>query len=364
MTIAGDVADQLLVVDDDEQVRRLLGRMLAEAGYRFAEAPDARNARALLADEGFTLMLCDLQMPGESGLELLEHVVASHPDTAVVMVTGLDDRELAEAALELGAYGYIVKPFKRSEVLINVVNAIRRRDLQRAARLDQERLERMVEERTADLRSALHSLESTTEDLRRSREETIRRLSWAVEYRDEDTGGHIERMSEYCSLLGNRLGLDEDALRIASPMHDAGKIAVPDSILRKPGKLTAEERTVMEGHAEVGYRLLAGSGSELLELAATIALTHHEKFDGTGYPRGLAGVAIPVEGRIAAVADVFDALTSDRVYRPAFPIPVALEMMRSERERHFDPMVLDIFLQSLDEALVIRERHKRLPNAA
>jgi len=177
-----------------------------------------------------------------------------------------------------------------------------------------------------------------------------------VEYRDEETGGHIERMSEYCGLLGGLLDLNSEVMRIASPMHDAGKIAIPDSILLKPGRLTEAERRVMEEHAEIGHGLLTGSNSELLELAATIAWTHHEKFDGTGYPRGLSGETIPEEGRIAAVADVFDALTSARVYRPAFEVDQAVSMIREERGKHFDPTVLDLFLDSLDEVLAIRDR--------
>ncbi|MEA2623885.1 MAG: cyclic di-GMP phosphodiesterase [Chloroflexota bacterium] len=194
------------------------------------------------------------------------------------------------------------------------------------------------------------------QSLRRSHEETIRRLSRAAEFRDDDTGTHIERVSRYCALIAMRLGLDpehSEQLRIASPMHDVGKIGVVDAILRKPGPLDTAERAAMQRHAEIGHSILAGSGAELLERAATIAWTHHERYDGRGYPRGLAGERIPLDGRIVAVADVFDALTTDRVYRRAYSHEEALGIMRVERGRHFDPRVLDAFLGGEAEIKVI-----------
>ena len=194
-------------------------------------------------------------------------------------------------------------------------------------------------------------------ELRRSRLETIRRLARAVEMRDHETGGHIDRIGAYAAVIARRLEIEServDLLQIAAPMHDVGKIGISDSVLLKPGRLTNEERAQMERHAEIGHRILAGSGSLMLELAATIALSHHEWMDGSGYPGGLSGGQIPIEGRIVAVADVFDALTSDRVYRPAFSVEEAVEMMRAERGTHFDPEVLDAMLAELDAILAIR----------
>jgi PAS domain S-box-containing protein len=197
-----------------------------------------------------------------------------------------------------------------------------------------------------------------------SQVETIRRLSRAAEFRDDETGAHIEHVSRYCGLIAARLALDRercDQLRIASPMHDVGKIGVADAILRKPGPLDAAERTEMERHADIGHSILAGSGLELLELAATIAWTHHERFDGSGYPRGLAGDEIPLEGRITAVADVFDALITDRVYRPAYPYDQAVAIMRAERDSHFDPRVLEAFLGAEAEIkAIVRDRRLEL----
>jgi PAS domain S-box-containing protein len=190
----------------------------------------------------------------------------------------------------------------------------------------------------------------------RAWDEAIRRIAFAVEFRDEETGSHVVRMSRCCRLIAEELGLDParvDLLERASQLHDAGKVAIPDHILLKPGRLTAEERAVIETHTTVGHDLLAGTGSELLELAATIAWTHHERLDGTGYPRGLAGDDIPIEGRIAAVADVFDAMTSDRVYRPAMPVDRALAILEEGRGSQFDPAVLDALLARLPEALAV-----------
>jgi diguanylate cyclase (GGDEF)-like protein len=224
--------------------------------------------------------------------------------------------------------------------------------------LENARLYGIAQNELAERRRAEDELHSTVTRLRQaesaiqlSQAETIRRLAFAAEFRNAETGRHTERMSRYCELLARRLELDDahcELIRLASGLHDVGKIAIPDRILLKPGSLTESERRVMERHTEIGYRLLADSSSELLDLAATIALTHHERFDGTGYPRGLAGEAIPLEGRIAAVADVFDAITSNRVYRPALALDAAVELIREGRGTQFDPLVLDLFLEELE----------------
>jgi HD-GYP domain-containing protein (c-di-GMP phosphodiesterase class II) len=200
-----------------------------------------------------------------------------------------------------------------------------------------------IDDRSGELQRALTELEI-------AQSETVRRLSMAVEFRDEDTGAHIERIGRFSTLLAEQVGLERelcDRLGYAAPLHDVGKVAIPDAILLKPGALTPEERSIVETHAEEGHRLLRGSSSSILDMAATIALSHHEKWDGSGYPRGLKGEQIPIEGRIVAVADVFDALTSDRVYRSAYSVEKAVEMMREQRGLHFDPVLLDAFLEVL-----------------
>jgi putative two-component system response regulator len=352
--------NRVLVVDDEEPIRRILCRLLERNGYLSDGAADAEDAMLRLNEQKYDLVLTDMDMPGSSGLDLIMQITQAHPDTATVMVTGMDDAKLAHAALDIGAYGYIIKPFEPNEILINVANALRRRGLEIENRNHRMRLEQMIKERTAELWEAIARLEKAEKDVRLSREETIQRLAIAAEFRDDETAQHIQRMSRYCALLARSHGADverTELIRVASLMHDVGKIGIPDSILLKPGKLTPEERTIMQQHSEIGYRILAGSKSDLLRTAADIAWTHHERVDGSGYPLGLSGDQIPLEGRIAAIADVFDALTSDRVYKKAFPLGKAVDIMREGRDMHFDAALLDSFLDVIDEALEIREHY-------
>jgi putative two-component system response regulator len=341
---------RVLVIDDDQQTTRMLGRVLERAGYEWTAVTTAEEASAELRNGAFPLALSGLETPGERSLEQVRQLLLNHPDVAVVMVSAIDDPEFARTALEFGAYGYIIKPFTPSELEIAVANALRRRTLEIENKAQRQALEQIVKVRTAALERSAHQLKLT-------REETVRRLSRAVEYRDEETGNHTERMSRYCALMARRTGLDPESLRIASALHDVGKVAVPDHVLLKPGILNDDERHEMERHTTVGYRILSGSGSSLLELGALIAWTHHEKFDGSGYPRALAGHDIPIEGRIAAVADVFDALTTHRQYRSAFSLDHALAIMHDERGKHFDADLVDFFIGSMDEVAEIRRAY-------
>jgi response regulator RpfG family c-di-GMP phosphodiesterase len=283
-----------------------------------------------------------MEMPEESGFALIHHVKREHPETAILMVSAFDDHTVADQALERGAFGYVIKPFRSSELLVTVENALRRRRLELESRVGHDLLENAVLGRTAELRA--------------SRDETIRRLARLPEFRDDAPGRNVDRMSRYCALIAEALGLSPDRcqlLHIASPLHDVGTVAIPDRILLKRGPLTPHERREMERHPEVGYEILAGSGQTLLELAALVAWTHHERFDGHGYPRGLEGSAIPVEGRIVAVGDVFDALTSTRVYRARLEMPEALELVKAGRGTQFDPDVVDAFVSRWDEVVGI-----------
>jgi HD-GYP domain-containing protein (c-di-GMP phosphodiesterase class II) len=233
-----------------------------------------------------------------------------------------------------------------------VMSEIELHTRRRRNRRRDEELEGMVSERTASLERANRFLRAARKDVSRSREETIRRLAGAIEARSGETGAHSHRMGVTCALLADRMDIDSsrvELIRMASPLHDVGKLAIPDSILNKPGPLSASERRVMETHAKIGHRMLAGSEEPLLQLAALVALTHHEQVDGQGYPEGLRGGDIPLEGRIAAVADVFDALTNDRVWRPAFTVEEAIEMMDAGRGTQFDPLVFDCLRDGLDQ---------------
>ena len=338
----------VLVVDDDRQVCDLVSIVLRRHGYRCEVTQTLNAARVLLRSNGVHVCLCDLDLGTEaSGLELAAEVQASGSPVALVMMSGYDDTSLAEEALRIGAYDYLVKPFRNSELVITVANAFHRRRLEREAVAHRRELEATVAKRTLEL--AL------------SREETIHRLARAVEFRDAHTGLHVERMAALCRMIALRLGLPPERcslIRTASLLHDIGKLGIPDRILVKPGPLTQDERSEIEEHTTLGHRILRGSTSELIQLAAEIALSHHERFDGRGYPHGLRGQEIPLEGRIAAVCDVFDALTTSRPYRShAFTQDEAVELLRSERGRAFDPEVVDAFVGALDEVERIQSRY-------
>jgi putative two-component system response regulator len=308
--------ERVLIVDDDPSMTMLLSRILEAEGYRCMSAGTIGDAKMTLRRSHFDVMLCDVQLPDGSGLDLVERAIAHDDELAALVVSGLDEVELGDHALRIGAYGYIVKPFTANDVLIGVLGALAHRRREVRAR----------------------------EAIREASEETIQRLCAAVEARDLGTAAHVSGMSEHCYAIARELGMEPERcnlLRAASPMHDVGKVGVPDRILLKPAALTHGERAEMQRHAEIGYRILAGSRAELLQLAATIAWTHHERIDGSGYPRGLAGDGIPLEGRIAAVADVYDALTRDRVYRKRFERDRALELLAEGRGTQFDADAVD-----------------------
>jgi putative two-component system response regulator len=338
---------RVLIVDEDESVRGDLASTLADNGARCMVAHTPAGAHALLRQEAFSVVLTDINLPGDSGLDFVMQLAEEYPDVAPVMITNRSDPNLASIALEMGAYGYIIKPFQGSQVVIDVANALRRRDLEIENRRHRRRLEGMVEGRTLELSNTICDLERAHEELRSSREDTINRLSIAAELRDDATAQHIQRMSGYCSRIAELAGEPPDHcehIRLATIMHDVGKIGIPDDILRKPGPLTRAEWDIMRTHTEIGYRILCDSDNDLLDTAARVALTHHERVDGTGYPRGLRGSHIPLVGRIAAIGDVFDALTTERVYSPALPVELAVRVMRAGRGTQFDADLLDLFL--------------------
>lgn len=350
----------VLVVEDDERVRRMLRRILESRNFECKVAGSAAEAREALDSLSVDIVMCDVVTRGETGIGLLRSLRADNPGLPIVIVSGVHDPEAANAALELGAYGYVTTPFDANQVVIAVNNAILRCNLEDENRHYREQLEWMVFERTVELANALDDLATSDALLRTSSEATIDMLAQAIEGRDIETGQHIARMSRYSALLAHGYGLDEEhcrLIRLASPMHDIGKIGVADGILFKPGALSANEFDVVKEHAEQGYQILAKSDHPLLQLAATIARTHHERWDGSGYPHGLARTAIPIEGRISAVADVFDAVVSRRVYKAAFPLEQALDIVRDGRATLFDPDVVDIFFEHLDEVTDIRSQY-------
>jgi len=274
----------------------------------------------------------------------------------VLVLTSERTKEAKKRALAAGAKAFLTKPIDWTELLLQMNNLLEPRFLHRRLRERNLELESMVQARTSDLWDAVKTLEAADQELRLAQEETIRRLSLAGEFREVQTPQDVDHMGTYCERLARSYGLDAehvDLIRLASPMHDIGKIGVPDRVLMKPGRLTPDERKTMEEHTVIGHRILSGSNSKLLDTAATIALTHHERFDGAGYPNGLRGEEIPIEGRIAAISDVFDAMLSQRPYRSGLPLGKCFKIMKEKRGTHFDPDLLDLFLTSATEYLEV-----------
>lgn len=293
------------------------------------------------------IVVVDYMMPAPDGIECIRALRSNcaYAEVPVIMITANDQREVRYAALEAGATDFLTKPVDKNEFNARIRNMAALR-----------RSQKMLADRAALLAS---EVAVATQTIKERERETIFRLSRAAEYRDPETGGHIMRMAHFSRLIGEQLGLpaDEQTLLLeAAPMHDIGKVGIPDNILLKPGKLDDSEFAVMRGHPAIGHGILSNSRSPILDAAATIAISHHEKFDGSGYPNGLQGEAIPLYGRIVAVADVFDALTSARPYKPAWEINKAREFMIAQRGSHFDPACIDAFFVRWEDVLAIRER--------
>ena len=336
----------ILMVDDEAVVRDILGRWLLAEGYQCVQAPNVVSALEYLNTHDIALITLDLRMPGDSGMELLGHVKDKFPDTVVLMLTASGETANAIEALTKGAFAYLLKPVERAELLFQVRQGLEHRQMLIEKRQYTAALERRVLEQTVSIRQA--------------HEETIHRLIIATMCRDEETGAHIRRTGLFSEVLARAAGwspTEADRIRTAAPMHDVGKIGIPDAILRKPGKLTAEEFEVMKTHTVLGAQMLDGSASPFLQMARDIALNHHERWDGAGYPHGLMGEAIPECARILSIADVFDALTHDRVYRRALPEQEVLALMRQGQGSQFDPLLLALFFTALDRIDEISAQH-------
>jgi len=345
---------KVLIVDDESVIRRILRQRLSADGYYCKEAGNAGEALEKLREDPIDLVILDIKMPGRSGIELLADIKSSYPDAAVIMATAITDTGTAIQCMRKGAYDYLVKPFNLDEVSLSSERALEKRRLELENKAYQQHLEEMVVERTAALKQAIGQIKLASLD-------TIHRLVQAAEYKDEDTGAHIKRMSQYSAAIARQLGLGDSEVEnilYAAPMHDVGKIGIPDRILLKTGGLDADEWEVMKKHTVIGAEILRGSEAEFIQLAEIIALTHHEKWDGSGYPRGLRGSKIPLIGRIVAIADVFDALTSKRPYKKPFSTEESLEIIRGGRGSHFEPKVVDAFFAVEDEILSIKEKYK------
>lgn len=338
---------RIFVVDDEPANLRLMEKILIKEGY---QAPvligDPRQVLAHYHQAPPDLILLDINMPHLDGYQVLAQLQAlNDPIMApVIVLTAQSSRDYLLKALAGGARDFVTKPFDRAELAMRVRNL-----------LDVHLAHRMVHNQKAVLEDMVRA---RTQELNQSRLDVVRRLGRAAEYRDNETGLHIIRMSKFSALIARSLGWSEadcELLLHASPMHDIGKIGIPDAVLLKPGKFEPPEWEIMKRHAEMGAEILSEGDSELMRLARAIAQSHHEKWDGSGYPSGLAGADIPQAGRIVAVADVFDALTSPRPYKKAWPVDEAVAFLTAQSGSHFDPEVVTHFLKLLPEILAIRE---------
>jgi cyclic di-GMP phosphodiesterase len=332
--------DRILVVDDEETIREIVCSMLTTANYKCRQAASGMEALALLeSGEEFELMLSDLMMANLDGIGLLEKTKERFPEMPVVMVTAVHDISVALAAIRNGAYDYLLKPFEREQLLATVSRALENRRLKLENRAYQTGLESLVDTRTAQLKKALV-------DLERSYDITLEALGDALDKKDAETEGHSKRVTAFTIAIARNMGLSKDQIAVIARgafLHDIGKMAIPDAILRKPGKLTPDEILIMQEHCYHGYEIL--KKIPFLGEAAEIVYAHQERYDGTGYPRGLKGEQIPLGARMFSVADTLDAITSDRPYRPAQSLTAAREEIRAWSGRQFDPDVVKVFLE-------------------
>ena len=348
------VLPRILIVDDEIEITEILADLLSDY-YECLKAASAEDALARLHESQFELVISDITMPGMSGLEMIPHIKEFSPQTVVVMISGMQTVESAIGALRLGAFDYLMKPFDLRQVEAVVKRALEHHELVVAKQRYENHLEELVEQRTAELDRALNSLEGAYRS-------TLKALTAALETRDSETHGHSERVVTYSLRLGREYGLNSEemkSLEFGSLLHDIGKIGVPDSILRKPAKLTEEEWVRMREHPFHGQQILRGI--EFLQGASRVVAQHHEKWDGTGYPLGLRGEEIDICARIFAVADAFDAITSDRVYRRGKPYEAAAQELDDWAGRQFDPKVVEAFHRVPKEDWEVLHRQSLMP---
>ncbi|MDO9547792.1 MAG: response regulator [Candidatus Marinimicrobia bacterium] len=355
------IKQRILIVDDDEGIRMILGEYLTMQGHEYETASDGLEALAKVKLD-IDLVLMDVNMPNMDGYEVIKRIrsVPEHQDLPIIMVTAMASREDRLRAVRAGANDFIAKPIDQTELEVRTMSLLRMKDILDTIKRHKSELEDKVQQRTAALRKSLDEMVDAQRNTYAAYLDTIRRLAIAAEYRDEGTAAHIMRMSNYAAVLAKGLNFPPGQIEIilqASPMHDVGKIGIPDGILLKKGKLEDKEWEIMRQHTIIGSRILNESNSDFLKAGELIAATHHEKWDGSGYPNGLKGEEIPRLGRICAVADVFDALTTKRPYKEAFSNEEAFDIIRKGRETHFDPEVVDIFFDKVSEIEAVQSKY-------
>jgi len=364
-----DAAFSVLLVEDDGPTRQFMSVLLKTQGYAVVEAEDGARAYELLKTTPVDLVLSDVMMPNLNGFELCRKI-KNTPAFAllpVILLTALSQDQDRLTGLAAGADDFLTKPVNEAELRLRLGNFRRVISLQHQVTRARDEAERLVEERTRELKVMVDELKVAQAEAAIAQLDVIHRLAAATEYKDTDTGAHIQRIADYTLLIARCLAWFDEAEDVivsqAAMMHDLGKIGIPDYILMKPGLLTSEEFELMKNHTILGWRLLSGSPTPLLQTAARIARSHHEKWDGSGYPDGLVGEDIPPEARIAAVADVFDALRCQRCYKPEFPLLQCFEMIAARSGKHFDPRVVEAFMALREDLAAITTGLTRHPAA-
>jgi putative two-component system response regulator len=344
---------RILVVDDETAITEMISHALTRSGYSCMTAENADKALQLLSQHPAEVVITDIRMPGMSGVDLLKIIKEKHKADVIVM-TGFTEEYDYESVVASGASDFIQKPISFRELNIRLKRVLRLRYLL----IERDHINRKLQENVEQLMKYSSQLKAAHGELQYAYLDTINRLAAATEFKDEDTGDHIIRISRYSTFIAKKLGLPADTVELiqyASPMHDIGKIGIPDHILLKPDRLSKEEFEIAKTHTTIGAQILENSKADVLRLSCEIALTHHERYNGKGYPKGLTGRNIPIAGRIVALTDTFDALTSKRPYKEPYPFEVAVDIIKSERGNHFDPDIVDIFIQDIKEIRQIKE---------
>jgi len=321
----------ILIVDDDPAILNMFKKAMKVAGHNCTVAHNGKSALSMLSHTSFDLVITDINMPEMNGIELATEIL-THFSADIIVMTGQARGYQYDEIINIGASDFVEKPFSIQEIILRIRRVLRERHLKEEA-------------------------QNAHEELKEAYVDSIHRLVMASEFKDEDTGDHIVRIGDYSSLISQKLNKSDhfiETISYAAPMHDVGKIGIPDKILLKPGKLTKNEFEVVKGHTLIGAKLLSQSKSRILQMAMEIALNHHEKFNGKGYPNGLSKEKIPISGRIVALADTFDALTSKRPYKDPYPPEMVYDIIRREKGAHFDPDITDIFLKNFDAFVEIR----------